>query len=58
MEEKAGETARLKMQLNAAEQLIRETPKDHGDSRPNSYMSNSSSTASAGDSDNYNTSKY
>ena len=47
LEERESENARLKHQLHTAEQLLREAPKDLGDSRPNSFVSNSSSSATS-----------
>ena len=49
MEEHESERARLQHQLQTAEQLLRDAPKDMLDSRPNSFVSNSSSSASVGD---------
>lgn len=47
MEEQENENARLRHQLQTAEQLLRDAPKDMGDSRPNSFVSNSSSSAAS-----------
>jgi len=47
IEEKEHEVERLRVQLQTAEQLLREAPKDLADSRPNSYISNSSSASDA-----------
>ncbi|XP_067940258.1 rho guanine nucleotide exchange factor 11-like isoform X4 [Watersipora subatra] len=49
VEEQDNERARLQHQLKTAEQLLTEAPKDSVDSRPNSFVSNSSSSTSVGD---------
>lgn len=49
IEERNNETAALQHQLQAAEQLLRNAPKELTDSRPNSFVSNSSSNASVGE---------
>lgn len=49
MEERENERVRIQHQLQTAEQLLRDAPKELPDSRPHSFVSNSSSSASVGE---------